>query len=110
MWRRGYPQVAADAPGPTPTFDEALFLACALLSPVRKGPVGGSWDPAVASWAPPAEWQPTSAYGYGRAEDRVCLQRVARELPGQAPVFGQLVAGGQQRSWLTCAGFLRIAR
>src|SRR5664279_5657317 len=32
VWRRGYPQAVADAPGPTPTFDEALSLACALLS------------------------------------------------------------------------------
>ena len=33
-----------------------------------------------------------------------------RALPGaEAPVIGQFVAGGQQRSWLTCARFLRIA-
>jgi hypothetical protein len=48
------PQSAADAPGPTPTFDEALSLACALLNPVLKGPVSGNWDPAAASWTPPA--------------------------------------------------------
>jgi hypothetical protein len=54
VWRRGYPQWAADAPGPTPTFDEAVSLACALLNPVMKGPVSGSWDPAAASWTPPA--------------------------------------------------------
>ena len=53
-WRRGYPQSAADAPGPTPTFDEALSLACTLLNPVLQGPVRGNWDPAVASWTPPA--------------------------------------------------------
>ena len=54
VWRRGYPQSAADAPGPTPTFDEAISLACALLNPVLKGPVSGNWDPALASWTPPA--------------------------------------------------------
>src|ERR1035437_5899108 len=53
-WRRGYPQSAADAPGPTPTFDEALSLACTLLNPVLQGPVRGNWDRAVASWTPPA--------------------------------------------------------
>jgi hypothetical protein len=54
VWRRGYPQSAADAPAPMPTFDEALSLACTLLNPVLKGPVSGSWDPAAASWTPPA--------------------------------------------------------
>jgi len=53
VWRRGYPQSAADVPGPTPTFDEAVSLACALLNPVLKGPVSGNWDPAAASWTPP---------------------------------------------------------
>ena len=53
VWRRGYPQSAADAPGPTPTFDEAVSLACAL-SPVLKGPVSSNWDPATASWIPSA--------------------------------------------------------
>ena len=50
VWRRGYPRSAADAPGPTPSFDEAVSLACALLNPVLKGPVSGNWDPAAASW------------------------------------------------------------
>lgn len=54
VWRRGYPQSAADVPGPTPTFDEAVTLACALLNPVLKGPVSGSWDPVAGSWTPPA--------------------------------------------------------
>jgi len=54
VWRRGYPQSAADAPGPAPTFDEAVSLACALLNPVLKGPVSGNWDPATASWTYPA--------------------------------------------------------
>jgi hypothetical protein len=54
MWRRGYPQSAADAPGRTPIFDEAVSLACALLNPVLKGPVSGNWDPVSASWTPPA--------------------------------------------------------
>ena len=54
VWRRGYPRPAADAPGPTPTFDEAVSLACALLNPVLKGPVSGNWDPAAARWASPA--------------------------------------------------------
>jgi hypothetical protein len=52
VWRRGYPQSAADAPGPTPTFDQAVSLACALLNPVLKGPLSGNWDPAAASWTP----------------------------------------------------------
>jgi hypothetical protein len=55
VWRRGYPQSAADAPGPTPSFDEAVALACALINPVLNGPVSGNWDPATASWTPPAE-------------------------------------------------------
>jgi len=54
VWRRGYPQSVADAPGPTPNFDEAVSLARALLNPVLKGPVSGNWDPAAASWTPPA--------------------------------------------------------
>ena len=53
VWRRGYPQSAADAPGPTPTFDEAISLACALLNPVLKGPMIGNWDPAATSWTSP---------------------------------------------------------
>jgi hypothetical protein len=55
VWRRGYPRSPADVPGPTPTFDEAFSLACALLNPVLKGPVSGNWDPAAASWTPPAD-------------------------------------------------------
>jgi len=54
VWRRGYPRSAADAPEPTPTFDEAVSLACALLNPVLKGPVSGNWDPAAARWTSPA--------------------------------------------------------
>jgi Nucleotidyl transferase AbiEii toxin, Type IV TA system len=53
VWRRAYLRSAADAPGPTPTFDEAVSLACALLNPVLKGPVIGNWDPAAASWTSP---------------------------------------------------------
>jgi Nucleotidyl transferase AbiEii toxin, Type IV TA system len=41
-------------PGPTPTFEEAVSLACALLNPVLKGPVSGHWDPAAATWTRPA--------------------------------------------------------
>src|ERR1039458_10570541 len=63
MWRPGDPQSAADAPGPTPTFDEALSLACALLNPVLKGPMSGNWDPAAASWTRPADLQPTRPTG-----------------------------------------------
>ena len=63
MWRRGYPQAAADAPGLTPTFDEAVSLACALLNPVLKGPVSGNWDQAAASWTHPADEQPTQPTG-----------------------------------------------
>ena len=63
MWRRGYPQSAADAPGPTPTFDEAVSLAFALLNPVLKGPVSGNWDQAAASWTHPADEQPTQPTG-----------------------------------------------
>lgn len=50
VWRRGYPRSAADAPGPMPTFDEAVSLASALLNPVLNGPVAGIWDPAAGSW------------------------------------------------------------
>ena len=59
VWRRGYPQSAADVPGPTPTFDEAVALARALLNPVLKGPVSGSWDPVAGSWKPPEGGQPS---------------------------------------------------
>jgi hypothetical protein len=41
VWRRGYPQSAADAPGPTPTFDEAVSMAGAVLNRTRQaGDVG----------------------------------------------------------------------
>jgi Nucleotidyl transferase AbiEii toxin, Type IV TA system len=53
VWRRGYPRSAADAPGSTPHFDEAVSLTCALLNPVLKGPVSGDWDPVSASWTNP---------------------------------------------------------
>ena len=83
VWRRGYPQSAPDAPGPTPTFDEALSLACALLDPGPErtgerqlGLGGGQLDTSHGIAANPD-------YGYGRAENRVCLQRVIRALPGR---------------------------
>lgn len=50
VWRRGYPRTAADAPGPTPTFDGAVFLASGLLDPILAGPVTGTWDPAISGW------------------------------------------------------------
>ena len=63
VWRRGYPQSAADAPGPTPTFDEAVSLACALLNPVLIGPVSGTWDPATATWTTSLGVAASAAYG-----------------------------------------------
>lgn len=54
VWRRGYPRSAADAPGPMPTFDEAVSLASALPNPVLDGAASGIWDPETASWAPRA--------------------------------------------------------
>lgn len=50
VWRRGYPNSAADAPGPMPTFDEAVALACALLNPILDGPVTVDWDPVAVTW------------------------------------------------------------
>jgi hypothetical protein len=49
-WRSGYPKKAAEAPGVTPTFDEAVDLASRLLDPILTGAVTGSWDPAAAEW------------------------------------------------------------
>lgn len=49
-WRSGYPKKAAEAPGATPTFDEAVDLAGRLLDPILAGAVAGSWDPAAAQW------------------------------------------------------------
>jgi hypothetical protein len=57
------PTVGGRCPGPRPTFDEAVSLACALLNRVLKGPVSGNWDPVAASWTPPADWQPTRPMG-----------------------------------------------
>jgi Nucleotidyl transferase AbiEii toxin, Type IV TA system len=85
VWRRGYPQSAADAPGPTPTFDEAVSLACALLNPVLKGPVSGNWDPAAASWTPPAEYQPARPTGLDGPRIESAVQRAIRGLPGRRP-------------------------
>jgi len=51
-WRRGYAAPAADAPQPTPSFDEACELAAAVLDPVLSGSLTGVWDPLVACWRP----------------------------------------------------------
>jgi hypothetical protein len=49
-WRAGYPNRAADVPGPVPTFDEAVDVAARLLDPVLAGTVAGRWDPLTRRW------------------------------------------------------------
>jgi hypothetical protein len=49
-WRAGYPNRAADVPGPVPTFDEAVDVAARLLDPVLAGTVAGRWDPMTRRW------------------------------------------------------------
>lgn len=49
-WRAGYPNRAADVPGPVPTFDEAVDLAARLLDPVLAGTVAGRWDSTTGRW------------------------------------------------------------
>jgi hypothetical protein len=49
-WRAGYGRRAADAPAPTPTFDEAVDTARRLLDPVLTGPLDASWDPDTGHW------------------------------------------------------------
>lgn len=54
VWATGYPKVAADAPGPVPTYTEAVTLAAALFDPVLAGSSHGHWDPETAGWQPAA--------------------------------------------------------
>jgi len=49
-WRWGYPNRAADVPGPVPTFDEAVDVAARLLDPVLAGAVAERWDPTASRW------------------------------------------------------------
>jgi len=50
VWRRGYPKVASDAPGPAPSYEQAVNLASSLFNPILAGSKHGHWDPAVGQW------------------------------------------------------------
>lgn len=50
VWETGYPKVASDAPGPVPSYDEAVEMAAALFDPVLTGTSRGDWDPETFSW------------------------------------------------------------
>lgn len=54
-WRRGYPKVAADAPGPVADYDQACALGRALFDPILSGLVSGMWDPPASRWRPSGE-------------------------------------------------------
>lgn len=49
-WRRGYPKVASDAPGPAPSFEQAVELASSLFNPILAGANDGRWDPGAGRW------------------------------------------------------------
>lgn len=50
LWRGSYGRVAAQAPPPAPSFDDAVRLASALLDPALAGPLDASWDPKTCAW------------------------------------------------------------
>jgi hypothetical protein len=49
-WRIGYPAKAAEAPGASPGFEDAVALVAAFLDPVLKRMVVTNWNPATQSW------------------------------------------------------------
>ena len=50
VWRAGYPAKAADVPGATPGFDDAVALVARFLDPILSRKPVLSWDPSHATW------------------------------------------------------------